>query len=69
MANPLLIGPLRRYLARLRYPQLFMVFAVLFLVDLVIPDVVPFIDEILLLVATMLIGSFKRRRAPVDIQG
>ena len=69
MANPLLFAPLRRYLSRLRYPQLFMLFGVLFLVDLVIPDVIPFVDEILLLVATMLVGAFKRRRAPVDIDG
>lgn len=61
MNNPLL-GPVRRYLERLRFPQLFVLVAALFGIDLLVPDVIPFIDEILLLGATLLVGSFKRRR-------
>lgn len=34
----------------------------LFVVNLFIPDPFPFVDEILLLIATILIGSFKRWR-------
>jgi hypothetical protein len=62
MANPLL-NPLRNYLQRLRFPQLFLLMAVLFVVDVIVPDVIPFIDEILLLIGTLLLGGLKRRRS------
>ena len=65
MANPLL-NPVRNYLARLRHPQLFALMTVLFLVDLVVPDIIPFVDEILLLGATLLVGRLKRRGATID---
>ncbi len=51
-----------RFAAGLRFPALFTLVAVLFLVDLVIPDVIPFIDEILLALGTLLLGSLRRRR-------
>ena len=47
--------------ARLRFPQLFMLFAVLFLLDVLIPDMIPMADEILLGLLTLLLGSWKRR--------
>ena len=57
-----MIGPfVTRFASRLRYPTLFKIVAALFLVDLVVPDVVPFYDEILLALATLLLGSFKQR--------
>jgi hypothetical protein len=57
---------LDRFLPRLKYPQLFMVLAGLFLVDLLIPDPVPFVDEALLAVLTFLVGSWRTRRAPAE---
>ena len=45
---------------RLRFPQLFGVLLSLFLIDLVIPDFVPFLDELLLGGMTALIGLWKR---------
>ncbi|MCB1055911.1 MAG: hypothetical protein KDD11_10430 [Acidobacteria bacterium] len=54
-------GVFTYFLSRLRYPQLFTLAAVLFLVDLVLPDVVPFIDEILLGALTLLLGSLRNR--------
>jgi hypothetical protein len=42
---------------------LFLVTAALFVVDLAIPDVIPFIDEVLLGLGTLLLGSWKRRRS------
>ena len=51
-----------RFAAGLRYPTLFKIVAALFLVDLVVPDVVPFYDEILLALGTLLLGSFKSGR-------
>jgi hypothetical protein len=56
------VGMVLRYLARLRFPQLFVVTAALFLLDLLIPDVIPFADEMLLGLVTVLLGSWRKRR-------
>lgn len=52
---------LGRFLGRLRFPQLFVLTAVVFLVDLAIPDVIPFVDEILLGLGSLILGSLKER--------
>ena len=49
-----------RFLSGLRASQLFIIVAVLFAVDLFIPDPVPFLDEILLGALTLLLGRWKR---------
>jgi len=49
---------------RLRFPQLFWAVLALFLIDLVFPDPVPFADEILFGLLTVLLGSL-RKEAPV----
>ena len=59
MPNPLVV-PLLRWLSRLGYPRLFVVAAVLFGLDMVIPDVIPFADEILLGLATLLLARWKK---------
>ena len=59
MKSPI-VAFVTRYLGRLRFPWLFAVTALLFLVDLVVPDVVPFADELLLALAAMVIASRKR---------
>lgn len=61
LANKL-FGPLRRFLERRRFPTLFLVLAALFGANLVIPDAIPFIDELIMLVATVIVGSFRSRR-------
>lgn len=48
-------------LSKLRFPQLFSLFALLFLLDLFIPDLVPFVDEILLGILTMMTGMIRKR--------
>ncbi len=50
---------LRRFLERRRFPTLMLIGAALFVLNVLIPDPFPFVDEILLLIATLLIGSFK----------
>jgi hypothetical protein len=55
-----------RFASRLRYPTLFKIVAALFLVDLVVPDVIPFYDEILLALGTLLLGSLRRRSHASD---
>ncbi|HET6603941.1 MAG TPA: DUF6116 family protein [Xanthomonadaceae bacterium] len=59
MANPL-IAPLLGYARRLRFPQLFVITGVLFVINLLVPDPIPFVDEILLGLATVLLGSLRR---------
>jgi len=51
-------------LTRLRFPALFAVSAALFLVTLVVPDPIPFADELLLGLATALFASWRKRRLP-----
>ena len=64
MANPLL-APILGFASKLRFPTLFLVIAGLFAFDLVIPDFIPFIDEILLGLGTVLLASWKNRKPPV----
>jgi hypothetical protein len=49
----------QRAATRLRFPQLFAVTLALFLFDLVFPDLVPFVDEILLGLASALFGLWR----------
>jgi hypothetical protein len=61
------VGWLVARLARLRFPTLFLLTAGLFLLDLLVPDLVPLADELLLGLATALLGSWRKRgdaRAP-----
>ena len=60
----LLLSPLIAYLAGLRFPVLFGIAAVLFIVDFLIPDVIPFVDEILLGLGAALLGSWKKKKDP-----
>ena len=65
----LLMGPLLTWLGRLSYPRLFMVTAGLFALTLVVPDPIPFVDELLLGLGTLLLASRKRRGAPPPAPG
>lgn len=47
---------------RLRYPWLFALLGVLLVLDLVIPDPVPFVDEVILAVLTLLVGTWRTRK-------
>lgn len=49
-----------RMTSKLRFPQLFLLVGALFLLDLLIPDLIPFADEILLGLLTVLLGSLQR---------
>ena len=58
------VSLLGRILQRLnlRFPSLFVLFAVLTLLDLIVPDVIPLADEIGLALLTLLLGMWKDRR-------
>jgi hypothetical protein len=54
------------FAAGLRFPTLFKITAALFVLDFFIPDLIPFYDEILLALGTLLLGSLKRRQKVAD---
>ncbi len=56
------------WLSRLRSWQLFLLAGALFVADLVIPDPIPLIDEMMLGLATLLLGRWKRRRDVIDAE-
>ncbi|WMJ69765.1 DUF6116 family protein [Stenotrophomonas sp. 24(2023)] len=62
MANPLLL-PLLEWARRLRFPTLFKITAGLFALTLFIPDPIPFVDELLLGMGTLLLANWKQRSA------
>ncbi|HZH43115.1 MAG TPA: DUF6116 family protein [Lysobacter sp.] len=61
MPHPLL-QPLLRWAGGLRHPTLFKLTALVFVLDLFIPDLLPFADEILLGLGTLLLANWKNRR-------
>jgi len=56
-----LVSAFLRFAAGLRFRQLFFLFAGLFLLNLLVPDVIPLLDEILLGLLALLFGSWKKR--------
>jgi hypothetical protein len=50
-----------RYASNLRFPKLLAITAALFIIDLLFPDVVPFVDEILLGLISLLFASLRKR--------
>jgi hypothetical protein len=56
-----LIAPLIAYLATLRFPVLFALTVTLLILDLLIPDIIPFADEILLGLGATLLGNWRKR--------
>jgi hypothetical protein len=60
MPNPLL-GPLLRWFGKLSYPRLFAIAAFLFVADTLVPDMIPFADELLLGLGTLLLANWKKK--------
>lgn len=58
----MLPGFVRRFLERRRFPTLMLIAAAVLVVNLFVPDPLPFTDEVLMLIATVVIGSFRKRR-------
>lgn len=59
MANPL-TGPFLAYASRLRFPTLFKITLGIFLLDLLIPDFIPFADEILLGLGALILSNWRK---------
>ncbi|MFT4249175.1 MAG: hypothetical protein QM581_14280 [Pseudomonas sp.] len=60
MANPA-TTPLLNWARQLRYPTLFKLTAALFLIDLCLPDPLPFVDEIVFGLGTLLLANWRTR--------
>lgn len=56
-------GMIERFASKLRYPQLFFAVSALFVIDLFVPDLIPFADEALLGLLAVLLGRIQRPRA------
>ena len=61
------IGVLLAFVGRLRFPLLFSITAVLFVIDVVVPDVIPFADEVLLGLGALLLSRWKKDRAGEEV--
>lgn len=57
---------LMSFASKLRFPQLFLLTGAVFVLNLLVPDPLPFVDEILLGLVTALLGSLRRRGTPED---
>jgi hypothetical protein len=55
-----------RYASNLRFPKLLAITTGLFVIDLFFPDVVPFVDEILLGLISLLLASLKKWRSGIS---
>jgi hypothetical protein len=64
MIAPNRVSAVSRLLQRLnlRFPTLFLILGALTLTDVVVPDLIPFIDEIGLGLLTVLLGMWKNRK-------
>lgn len=58
--RPFFLAPFMRWLSRLSHPKLFVVVGLLFLVDLAIPNFVPW-DDILLGLGTLMLAKWKKK--------
>jgi Family of unknown function (DUF6116) len=54
---------LGRFGANLRYPQLFLIAGVCFLLDVLLPDGLPFLDELWLGLTTLFFALWRKRRS------
>ncbi len=64
MIAPNRVSAISRLLTRLnlRFPTMFVILGVLTLLDILVPDLIPFIDEIGLGLLTALFGMWKNRK-------
>lgn len=63
MPNPA-TGPIMGFASRLRFPTLFFITLALWAVNMVIPDPLPLIDEIVMGLLTLMLATWKNRKQP-----
>lgn len=64
-----LVAPIVAFFARMRFPVLFVVTAIAFMVDLVVPDLIPFADEIALGLLAALLAAWRKNRSDDEPDG
>ena len=52
--------------SKLRFPKLFALVLLLFLIDLVVPDFIPFFDEIVLGLLSVMLGMLRKKNAATE---
>ncbi len=57
----MLTSTVKKHGEKMRFPKLFVLILVLFVLDLLLPDMVPFIDEILLGLLAVVLGLVKEK--------
>ena len=67
MSSYRVLGSFQRLAGGLRFPQLFLLTFILFVSDLLVPDVIPLIDEILLGLITLMLGLWKQQKSDEDL--
>jgi hypothetical protein len=66
MINPV-TGPLMGFASRLRFPTLFFVTLALWVINMLVPDPIPLIDEIVMGLLTLMLATWKKgKQAPAD---
>ena len=66
MSGSGIFGAFQRITGRLRFPQLFLLTLVLFVGDLLVPDLIPLVDEIMLGLITLMLGMWKQKKSGGD---
>lgn len=56
-----------QFAGRLRFPQLFAFTATLFILDLLIPDLIPFFDEVLFGLIALLLAMWRKEPPPQEL--
>lgn len=59
-------GVLVRWASRLRFPYLFLLTAILFVLNLFIPDALPLADELIMGLVAVLLASLRKRKTGDD---
>ena len=57
-------GLVEKQATKLRFPVLLFITGGLFVVDMFIPDFIPFVDEILLGLVTVVLANLRKRKSP-----
>ena len=68
MPRATVVSPLLSFAERLRFPRLALLTATVFVVDLIVPDLVPFIDEIILGLLTLMLTRWKKRSVDTGVE-
>ena len=61
MARGGLVGIVLRWASSLRFPIVFSLMAILFIFNLFVPDVIPFVDEIIMGLVTLLLANLRKK--------